>query len=96
MRGFVEDQVMIEELDVSARSHALFLEVGIEQLSQPGEIIKRDAREIVVFEVVIGPEKRHIPKPAGLHQRTPLRRIVRPDVIVLPQPVQCECKGKDE
>ncbi len=55
---------------------------------QFGQVIKRNPGEIVVLEVIVGPEKGVVPEPARFDQSAPLGRIFRPDIVMLSQAVE--------
>ena len=86
----VLDDPSVDELAVGPPAH-LFLFVERPQRDlELGQAIERHAREIVMLEVVIRVQVREVPEPAAAHQRAPLGRIARVDVVVLAQPIESE------
>src|SRR6185436_20117493 len=96
VRGVVLDEPAVDEATVALPSHVAPLIEGNQRALESRQTIQRNAREVMVFEVVIGVQEREIPEPVSLHQRSPLRRIVRIDVVMLAEPVQGEGDRKHE
>ena len=68
----------------------------LQRALQRRQPVERHAGEIVMLEMVVGIQEREIPEPVAAHQRAPFRRIVRIDVVVLPETVQRERDRKHE
>src|SRR5436190_4932755 len=93
MRGLVEHEPSIQQLAVPMRAHAV---AAVERDQRPLQLrqpVERHARKVVVFEMIVRIEKGEVPEPVTAHERRPLRRIARVDVVVLPQPVWHERQG---
>src|SRR5438552_16640011 len=96
MRFLVQDQILVQQLTVRARNNAPLAEEGLERFVKPRKVVEGDPGEIMVLQVVIGPEVGEVPEPAGLYLRAPLRRVAGLDVIMLSQAIQGKRRGKNQ
>src|SRR5437867_7240599 len=76
----VDYQVSVEKLAVGARLHALLPEERPKRPLQARKIVEGDPREVMVFQMIVGPEVGIVPEPARLHQSAPLSGIFRSNV----------------
>src|SRR5687767_1065954 len=90
------DQPPVDQLSVRPPPHLLMgveRPQGLLKLRQP---VERYPRKVMVLEVIVGIEEHEVPEPAPAHQRAPLRRIGRIDVVMLAETVQREGDREDE
>ena len=79
------------------RGTAYYLSQQLGAPVQRGQVVHRNAREVVVLDVVVGAQEDAVPQQgARPHERAPVGGIVGVDVVVLPEAVERERDGKHQ
>src|SRR5262245_55793912 len=82
MRRAVLDQPPVDETAVRLPPHPLARVERDQRALELGQTVEGNARKVVVLEVVVRVQEDEVPEPVAAHQRAPLRRIRRIDVVV--------------
>src|SRR5664279_3577702 len=96
MRHAILHDPPAKKLAVRARRDALRREEGLEGGIQGGEAVEGHGRKVVMLEVEVRPEVDELPERRAGHPRAPLGGLEGHDVVVLPEAVESERRGKDE
>src|SRR5205823_4659839 len=96
VRRLVLEDPGSEEAPVGRRPKPDLLEEGAKREVEAPQVVERNAREVVVLEVVSRREVPEVPEAAGPDDRTPLGGIGRIDRVVLAEPVQSERDREDQ
>src|SRR4029450_4193100 len=85
MRCVILNKPPVDEPTVTLPTHVLTLVKRHKGALRSRQPMEGTPGKIVVLEVVVGIQKGEVPKPVTLHERAPLRRIVRVNVVMLPE-----------
>ena len=90
MRRAILDEPSAQQARIVLPAHPMTRVEGLQRALESRQPVERHAGEIVVLQMVVRIQEREIPEPVPAHERAPLGRIVRVDVVVLAEAVQGE------